>query len=155
MFFEKQQCSPQKQKVGLLSRGVITLGNVPSHYTGNSCQVFRRGISIQSNSMNYPVQLSHLPSHHLSLKTPALASTKDIGWKFILLSYLPLSYVPPWQFSPIGILFTTDESYKVNECKTLSEDYLSISFCPNTKAKFSIIANLFSLVGNSFALPFI
>jgi hypothetical protein len=32
--FENQMSTPQKWKVPALSRGVITLGNVPSRYTG-------------------------------------------------------------------------------------------------------------------------
>jgi hypothetical protein len=57
----------------LFSRGVITLCNVPSHYTGNSCQVFTRGsITEQPNEL----QLSHFSCPHLRLKTPALASTR-------------------------------------------------------------------------------
>jgi hypothetical protein len=34
------------------------------------------GVALQSNSMIYLVQLSHLSCPHLRLKTPALASTR-------------------------------------------------------------------------------
>jgi len=85
-FWKKTRLAPKNRKWVFSAEELLQLVMCPPTTLEIPAR-FLGGVALQSNSMIYRVQLSHLSWHHSSLKTPALASTKDIGWKFILISY--------------------------------------------------------------------